>query len=151
MPPKATTSDAGFTLVELMVVIALIGLISAAVMLAMPDPQRRLRGDAQGLAARLVAARDRAIIGGHDVAVRIDNAGYGFAERRAAGWQPLTDAGFADHGWPSGTDVATAIEGDTLVFDSSGSAAPGTLRLRRDGGEARIAIDAAGAVHFNAQ
>lgn len=75
----------GFTLIELMVVIAIIALGSAVVGLALPDPQARaLTRDAQRLAALLEAARAQSRVAG--VAVR---------------WQPTSD-GFAFEGLPPG-------------------------------------------------
>src|SRR3546814_20686015 len=52
----------GFTLVELMVVLVILGLASAAVVMTIPDPGGGLRADMQRFAARLSAARDRAIV-----------------------------------------------------------------------------------------
>src|SRR3546814_5608146 len=54
--------QSGFTLVELMVVVAIIGFVSAAVVLAMPDPRGRVIDDADRFAARVAAARDEAVI-----------------------------------------------------------------------------------------
>ena len=46
----------GFTLLELMVVLTIIGFISAAVVLAIPDPRGRVIEDADRFAARVAAA-----------------------------------------------------------------------------------------------
>ena len=62
----------GFTLVELMVVMVIIGLMTAAVIVTIPDPRGSVSGDAQAFAARLTAARDLAITGGRDIGVRVD-------------------------------------------------------------------------------
>ena len=51
-----------------MVVLAIIGLVSGAVVLAMPDPRGRLRDDAERFAARARAAQDKAVIEARPVA-----------------------------------------------------------------------------------
>src|SRR3546814_18930223 len=73
-----------FTLVELMVVVAIIGFVSAAVVLAMPDPRGRVIGDADRFAARVAAARDEAVITAPPMGEAGSPPGYGFI-RRAAG------------------------------------------------------------------
>lgn len=42
-PTSATSAERGFTLVELLVTLVILGLASAAVVLAMPDPRGELR------------------------------------------------------------------------------------------------------------
>lgn len=154
MPISATGADnsAGFTLVELMVVMVIIGLMAAAVMVSIPDPRGRVVDDAETLAARMVAARDLAIVGGRDIAVQFDTAGYDFSERRNAGWQPVPAKALKSQPWREGTETATEIEGGAaLVFDSTGLATPALVTLRRDGASADITVDAAGAVHVDAR
>ena len=69
----------GFTLIELMVVIAIIALGSAAVSLALPDPQARaLTRDAQRLAALLEAARAQSRVAGVPVYWQATQDGFAF-------------------------------------------------------------------------
>ena len=55
-------AEGGFTLVELMVVLTVIGLASAAAVLAMPDPRGRLVDEGARFAARVRAAQDSAVM-----------------------------------------------------------------------------------------
>src|SRR3546814_212063 len=75
--------QSGFTLVELMVVVAIIGFVSAAVVLAMPDPRGRVIDDADRFAARVAAARDEAVITARPMGVWVSPSGYGFLRREA--------------------------------------------------------------------
>lgn len=115
----------GFTLVELMVVIAIIALGSAVASLALPDPQARaLTRDAQRLAALLETARAQARVAG--VAVR---------------WHPTAD-GFAFDGLPPGApplprhwlDRQTVAVGNAPVWLGPDPViAPQVIVLRRQG------------------
>ncbi|NJC07118.1 GspH/FimT family pseudopilin [Polymorphobacter fuscus] len=161
MPTSATGADRagtpsprrdGFTLVELMVVLVIIGLAAATVVVAIPDQQARLADDADAFAARLVAARDLSIVSGRDIAVEVDAVGYRFAQRRVDGWQPAAAKALQARLWGTGTAVQTRIDnGDRLVFDTTGLATPALVTLQRGRGRASIAVDAAGAVHVDAR
>ena len=148
MPTSATgNSEAGFTLVELLVALVIIGAMSAMVVLAMPDPRGSVSQDAEALAARLVAARDLAIVGGRDIGVRFDGRGYGFARRRREGWQSLTEKALQPRNWSNGVNAEAQIEGgDALVFDATGLATPAVISLRREGRAADVRISMAGGV-----
>jgi general secretion pathway protein H len=77
--------------------------------------------------------------------VWISPSGYGFEERRADGWQPLTDDRFAAHDWPEGTQAV--VDDRTIpvriVFDPMGTTvSPVEISLR--------AAEAASIVHLAA-
>lgn len=120
---KQGIGDRGFTLIELMIVVTLIGLMSAVVMLVMPDPRGRLIDEAERFAARAHAARDMAIIESRPMALRVTSAGYGFDTRRAGRWQPIDDKPFRAAVWSDGTTAIVGERGqDHVSFDSTGLA-----------------------------
>jgi general secretion pathway protein H len=112
--------DAGFTLVELVVVMAIIGITSAALVLTLPGPDERVRGAAAKLAAQAAAMRDMAILTG----------------------QSQTFAATVPDGLTLSSDPAGPIR-----FDATGLATPATLIITSGDASARVAIDAAGGVH----
>ena len=135
------SAQQGFTLIELMVVITIIGVMAAAVIWVFPDPRGSLSGEAERFAARALAVRDEAVIGSRETSLIVGTTGYRF-ERRARGQSlPLTEKPFAPQAWTAGT--AAALPRETRVtFDPTGLAsAPLSLRLVRDG--AQVVVDIA--------
>ena len=147
--PLPTPRTRGFTLVELMVVLLIIGLTSAAVVFAMPDPRGNLQHDAERLAARIHAAQDKAIVDARDTALVVDPAGYGFEQRqRGGGWVPVPDRAFARMTWSEGTQALVGRAGQgRAVFDATGLSEPIDVTLLRDGQRAAVSMGADGAVH----
>ncbi|EPL14485.1 type II secretion system minor pseudopilin GspH [Pseudomonas sp. CF161] len=76
----------GFTLIELMVVLVIIGIASAAIGLSIkPDPLQSLRKDAERLSQLLQMAQAEARVDGRPITWRADAKGYGFSRRSADG------------------------------------------------------------------
>lgn len=137
----------GFTLVELMVVLVILGLAGVAVVLTAPGDGRRLALEADTLAARLVRAQEEAILTTRAVQVMVDAGGYTFARQDFGDWQPLDDGPFGPVTWSEGTAlVGDADHRVSFRFDPAGGARTGEVQLQRDGQKVRVAVDAAGAV-----
>jgi len=132
----------GFTLVELMVVIAIIGLAASVVMLSVPETGGSLVGEAEAFAARAKAARDGAILEARPAAVRIGPGGYQMMRRLDGAWRAE-----AAQDWAEGTAAVLSGGADGRVrFDATGLAEPAHLVLSRGGRQVAIDIGADGDV-----
>lgn len=144
--------DSGFTLIELMVVLLIVGLAAGAVILSLPDSRGRLSDEAERFAARTVAARDLAILEGRPIAVRVTARGYAFDRRQGGIWLPLSDKSFASRPWAEGTSALVG-QGRTIraAFDATGQPSmPATILLTRSGEKVRVSIAADGGVRVEA-
>lgn len=137
---------AGFTLVELLMVVAIIGLAAGAVVLSVPDPRPSVAEDAERFAARLSRAREEAILSNRPVAVDATAAGYGFMVFDGAAWSGLDEGPFRSERWTVGTTVGPPNVPVRIVFDPTGVADPATLTLTRERHSRTIGVDAAGEV-----
>jgi len=128
----------GFTLVELMVVLVIIGLAASVVVLAMPETGGSLQSEAERFAARVKAARDNAIVEARPASLQVGARGYDFGRRSGGAWQ-VTE----HHDWVERTEVEVsgAVAGRTR-FDSTGLAEPLQVTLRR--GDRRVAVEIRG-------
>ncbi|RIX46726.1 MAG: type II secretion system protein [Rhodocyclales bacterium GT-UBC] len=91
--PARTTRASGFTLLELLVVMAILGLLAVSVNLTLPDPQRQAESEAAAAGRRLVELAARLADGrASPVAVALDDGHLSLQEQRAGAWLPLTAA-----------------------------------------------------------
>lgn len=115
-----SAGQAGFTLVELMVVLAIMGLAAAAVILTLPSQDQILRQEADRLAVRLAAARDLAVVEGRGTAAVISPSGYGFEQRVRGEWQMLQGRAFVQHDWPRDIRVTVDNIGEGGIEEGGG-------------------------------
>lgn len=136
----------GFTLVELMVAIAVLALLTSAAVLTASLGDRQPREAANRLASRLAAARDEAVLTGRPMGVWVSASGYGFEQRRDGRWQAIDEKPFDGGDWGDGISLSGQNQ-QRLRFDALGLPdRPARLTLLNDGRSATIAVAAGGEV-----
>ncbi len=145
---KGRGAEGGFTLIELMVVVTLIGLLAAAVVVNMPDPRGRLSQAGERFAARVAAARDRAVVSERPTGLYVSASGYGFESYADGRWEPMSDGPLAAQTWPDGVAVSAGGQaGARVAFDALGLPdQPVDVVLVREDERVTVALDASGGV-----
>jgi general secretion pathway protein H len=131
-----------------MVVLTIIGFITAAVVIAMPDPRGRVVDDADRFAARVAAARDEAVVTSRPMGVWVSASGYGFQRREGAQWVEMVDKPFVTANWKTGTRALVGKDGrQQIAFDGTGLPTdPIAVTLAREGERVSVTVDMAGKV-----
>lgn len=146
----------GFSLIELLVVMAIIAVLAAALVLAVgASGERRLAGAAEQFEALIGEACSEAELGGRDVGLLIEADGYAFARLDGAAWRrPDRDGVLRARHWPHGLRANFSRDGlpleptpedhetPQLVCFSSGQLTPFVLTLAIDGGSLRYRLRA---------
>lgn len=148
----------GFTLVEVMVVMVIIGITLGMVSLnAIPSPEQNLQAEARRIALLLQLARDEAIVRNRLVAFEADSERYRFLVRNETRWDPVTQDDML-------RERAFKSAPVTLLLDPPGAGAANPLRitfgrepvdrpfvLTLGNGDSRVAIRADGIGHFTVE
>ncbi|WP_158238341.1 MULTISPECIES: GspH/FimT family pseudopilin [Luteimonas] len=142
----------GFTLLEVLVVVAIMGMAATAVMLTLPDDDATLYRQADDFGRRLQHARDEAILGGRTIQVSVDAAGYRFSRRDFGQWLPFDEGPFGATAWDAGVEAALPPRQPRLGFrfGPTGDGDAQTLRLVRGDARVDISVEPAGSVRIHA-
>ena len=113
----------GFSLMEIMVVIAVIGLVTAMVMIQFGGSSRdtQLDKEAERLNALLSYTREQAELQTRDYGLRIDELGYSFVvfDVIADQWRLAEeDDALRAREFPEGIDPLVVVEGRTIVLEN---------------------------------
>ncbi|MFP7722892.1 GspH/FimT family pseudopilin [Lysobacter sp. A3-1-A15] len=143
-PTPVTARVRGFTLVELMVVVFIVGVLGTAVLLTAPGEGDVLARDAERLARHLVRAQEEAVLSTRDVQVVVTPQGYHAQRQSFDQWQPMDDGPFRAVDWSPGTKAR--FEGDggqvSFRFDASGGVRVAAVDLQREGRRLRVLVGA---------
>ncbi|MEM0986504.1 MAG: GspH/FimT family pseudopilin [Pseudomonadota bacterium] len=169
--PRASScsaqSEAGFTLVEILVVVFIVALMSAVVVVNLPAPKPAGLVRADEIARDLRRASQEAIISGEPIALSILDGRYRFERYRAGFWSPAgavsagreastgrvsveiirDDAGNRRRNAPQDRTGDTTAEFERqLVFSPVGDATPARVIISGSGDEWVIRVTASGDV-----
>lgn len=142
--------ESGLTLVEMLVVLAIIGVAAGATVLGMGAAARgaSVEAEAQRLAARLQLAADDAMVADRPVALAWTRDGYGFVAWDGRRWRREGGEGFAPHDLPGGMTLAVFPAGQPIAVMFDGPpisarlvGAAGTWRVVYDGLRARAVAE----------
>ncbi len=158
LPRAPGSRNAGFSMVELMVVVFLISLAATFILLTAPPGKLPERAEAERLAGMLEQISARAVVSGQSLGLVLEEGGYVAALRTPDGWKPESgtrrklprDVELHD---PREEDIlfASRVKEDTapapiFAFDAQGSALPGELALEGDGETYLVRVSASGEI-----
>jgi general secretion pathway protein H len=133
--------EAGMTLIEMLIVLAIIAVSAGAVTLGIGSATRApsVEAEARGLATRLQAAADDAMLGDRMVAFTAERSGYGFTAYGENGPVPLAEGALAFHKLPGGMILSLDAKPPVLLGDGNGK--PMTATIASGGQRWRVFYD----------
>jgi general secretion pathway protein H len=115
-------ASSGFTLIEILVVVVILGVLAGAVTLAIGGVggERQLARQAEQLRALLGYACEHAELGGRDIGISMDKRGYRFSRLNHTNWLPADTDELRPRAWLEGTDARLTRDGlDIQIAEDS--------------------------------
>lgn len=125
--PRTSRRQRGLSLVEVLVILVLLGLLSAVVVMAVPDDRDPAEAAAMSLAARIEAAQAEAIAKGQVYGIDLEPTELRLLARKDDGWAPFYSKALSNpdgaalqisylvNGTPPPSEIGTIA--DRLTFD----------------------------------
>ena len=150
----------GFTLIEMLVVLVIIGLLASTVVLTWPAGGT-LRDDAAALAARATLAAQESVLAGKAMGLDVTADGYAFYRMEEGAWREVdNERAFRRHVWRTGVvpqlrrdgvfaghrRVDDAAIAPAVVFDPTGIVPVFSVTLAEKAERIVIAADTKGVV-----
>ena len=161
---KFKRASAGFTLVEVLVVMIIIALAAGVAVLNAPPPPGKARAAADKFAAKLTIAADTAIMSNAMIGVEVDEAAATFYRYFRGEWEPVDSAAFAG-GVNVDFEFETATKHNekkrersedakgpapTIFFSPTGEATPFKAAFRTRAQEFFVNVSTAGDIEVSA-
>lgn len=127
--PDTTRHEAGLTLVEMLVVLAIVGVMAGVVVLSAGSSSGRgPEVEARRLAARLELAADETMVTGRAIAFVRGANGYRFVAWKAGRWTDDQSPALEPHTLPPGLAIEGTANGP-VVLGADGGGNPIALRI----------------------
>lgn len=123
---KVNKQQLGFTLIEVIVVIAIIGFVLTIATISIGDPQvKRMKQTSERFTALIQLAKEQAIFNSQEYALSVWDSGYAFYTLDEKGWTLLTgDRIFRERTLPSGIEHELYLDGIKVVLSSEDNKKP---------------------------
>ena len=106
----------GFSLIEILVVLVIIGLLASTVVLTMPDRNNLLREQVYRFAARVNMASQEGIVANRPMGLAISHSGYAFFRYQDGQWQDLAnDRVFGGEKWNAANSISIERDQESLA------------------------------------
>ena len=123
---KLNKRESGFTLIEVIVVIAIIGFVLTIATISIGDPQvKRMKQTSERFTALIQLAKEQAIFNSQEYALSVWDSGYAFYTLNEDGWVLVTDDRiFRDRTLPDGIEHKLYLDGIKVVLSNEDKKKP---------------------------
>ena len=110
----------GYTLIELMVVIAIMGLLTSVVLPFLPgDKQELLYEELDRFESRVAYAQTHAVLQSQDLGLVVEEGEYRFLQRAKSGWEVIQEEPLQAQRIPEFLQQQLSIEGQEILLEDT--------------------------------